>query len=74
MTPVDTIRDEAIRAGGLDPMALLFRVVEYEKASGELLGVPLKDVGFQDAVKRTAALMKKRGDSHFCLEPVGFLQ
>jgi hypothetical protein len=68
------IRDEAIRAGGLDPMSLRFRIVEYEKSSGELLGVPLENLGFCDAVERTAALMGTRGDSHFCLEPVGFIQ
>lgn len=68
------IRDEAIRAGGIDPMSLRFRIVEYEKASGEMLGVPLENLGFGDAVERTAALIDARGDSHFCLEPVGFIQ
>jgi hypothetical protein len=71
---VMAIRDEAIRSGGLDPMSMRFRIVEYEKSSGELLGVPLENLGFCDAVERTAALIGVRGDSHFCLEPVGFIQ
>lgn len=74
MTSADTIRHEAMRSGGLDPMSLRFRVVEYEKASGQMLGVPLADVAFPDAVARTAALIEKRVDSHFCLEPIGYLQ
>jgi hypothetical protein len=71
---ISAIRDEAIRSGGLDPLSLRFRIVEYEKSSGELLGVPLENLGFRDAVERTAALIEKRGDSHFCLEAVGFIQ
>ncbi len=68
------IRADAIRSGGLDPMSLRFRIVEYEKASGELLGVRRENLGFRDAVESTAALIGERGDSHFCLEPTGFIQ
>jgi hypothetical protein len=68
------IRDEAIRAGGLDPLILRFNIVEYEKSSGERLGVPHENLGFKDAVESTAALIGERADSHFCLEPVGFIQ
>ncbi len=68
------MRQEAIRSGGLDPLHFRFRIVEYEKSSGELLGVPMENMGFVDAVEHTAGLIQERADSHFCLEPVGFLQ
>lgn len=68
------IRNEALRSGGLDPLSFRFRVVEYEKSSGEMLGVPLENLAFCDAVERTAALIGARETSHFCLEPVGFVQ
>ena len=55
-------------------MNLRFRVVEYDKASGELLGVPMQDIGFREAIEKTAWLIQTRGDSHFCLHPVGFIQ
>ncbi len=55
-------------------MTLRFRVVEYDKASGELLSVPIWDIGFADAVEKTARLIESRADSHFCLHPVGFIQ
>ena len=71
---LQAMRTEALSAGALDPAALRFRVVEYDKASGEMLGVPIADSGFFDAVEKTAALIRKRADSHFCLHPVGFIQ
>ena len=74
MPNLDAIRNEALRAGALDPMSLRFQIVEYDKHSGEKLGVPCEDVGFREAVARTADLIEIHQDSHFCLEPVGFLQ
>jgi hypothetical protein len=71
---LQAVRNEALSAGALDPMTLRFRVVEYDKASGELLGVPIADIGFIDAVEKTANLIRSRADSHFCLHPVGFIQ
>jgi hypothetical protein len=71
---LQSIRNEAISAGALDPMSLRFRVVEYDKASGELLGVPMQDIGFFEAIEKTARLIEIRSDSHFCLHPVGFIQ
>jgi hypothetical protein len=71
---LQSIRNEAISAGALDPMSLRFRVVEYDKASGELLGVPMQDIGFHEAIEKTARLIQIRSDSHFCLDPVGFIQ
>lgn len=68
------LRNEALLAGAMDPMNLRFRVVEYDKASGELLGIPIQDIGFREAVETTAELIQKRSDSHFCLHPVGFIQ
>jgi hypothetical protein len=68
------LRNEALSAGALDPMKLRFRVVEYDKSSGELLGVPILDIGFLDAVEETARLIQSRSGSHFCLHPVGFIQ
>jgi hypothetical protein len=71
---LQALRNEALSAGALDPLKLRFRVLEYDKASGELLGVPILDIGFFDAVEKTARLIQSRGDSHFCLDPVGFIQ
>lgn len=70
----DAIRNEAISAGALDPMILRFQVVEYDKYSGEKLGIPHEDLLFREAVVKTAGLIESRQDSHFCLEPVGFIQ
>jgi hypothetical protein len=75
MTPdFQTIRHEAISAGGIDLMSLRFRVVEYEKATGELIGVAIENAGFRDAVEETQAMIREKAASHFCLEPVGFIQ
>jgi hypothetical protein len=71
---LQSLRNEALSAGALDPMTLRFRVVEYDKASGEMVGVPIWDIGFIDAVEKTAHLIQSRADSHFCLHPVGFIQ
>lgn len=71
---LQSICNEALSAGALDPRNLLFRVMEYDKTSGELLGVPLEEIGFSEAVEKTAHLIRKRSDSHFCLHPVGFVQ
>jgi hypothetical protein len=74
MPDLQALRSEVLSAGALDPVKLRFRVVEYDKASGELLGVPIEDIGFLDAVEKTARLIQSRGNSHFCLHPVGFIQ
>jgi len=55
-------------------MNLRFRVVEYDKASGELLGIAMHDIGFREAIEKTARLIESRRQSHFCLHPVGFVQ
>ena len=66
--------NEAIAAGALNPMNLRFRVMEYDKASGELLGVPMQNIGLSEAIEKTARLIETRADSHFFLHPVGFIQ
>jgi hypothetical protein len=71
---LQSMREEALSAGALDPMSLRFRVFEYDKASGKLLGIPMQDIGFREAIEQTAQLIQKRADSHFCLTPVGFIQ
>jgi hypothetical protein len=71
---LDALRNEALFAGALDPMSLRFQIVEYDKCSGELLGVRCNDIGFREAIEKTAGLIERRQDSHFCLEPVGFIQ
>jgi hypothetical protein len=71
---VDALRNEAIFAGALDPMSLRFQIVEYDKLSGRLLGVRCENIGFNEAITKTAGLIERRKDSHFCLEPVGFVQ
>jgi hypothetical protein len=68
------MRQEALLSGGVDPMNLRFRVLEFCGLSGELLGVPVSDLGFPEAVETTQALIARRRNSHFCLEPVGFIQ
>lgn len=68
------MRQEALHSGGVDPMSLRFRVLEFCMASGELLGVPVSDLGFPEAVETTQALIARNRNSHFCLEPVGFIQ
>jgi hypothetical protein len=74
MPELDALRHEAIFAGALDPMSLRFQIVEYDKSSGALLGVPCDDIGFREAIEKTAGLIERRRDSHFCLQPVGFIQ
>ena len=71
---VEALRNEAMFAGALDPMSLRFQIVEYDKSSGEMLGVPCDDIGFSEAIVTTAGLIESRRDSHFCLKPVGFIQ
>src|SRR5665213_1326914 len=71
---LNALRNEAIFAGALDPMSLRFQIVEYDKSSGELLGVPCGDIGFREAIETTAGLIERRRDSHFCLQPVAFIQ
>lgn len=55
-------------------MNLMFRVVECDKVSGEVLGVPMQNIGLSEAIERTARLIEKRSDSHFFVHPVGFIQ
>ena len=74
MPNVDALRNEALFAGALDPMTLRFQILEYDKFSGELLSVPGGNLGFEEAIETTAGLIEKNRDSHFCLEPVGFVQ
>jgi hypothetical protein len=71
---MDTIRREAIAAGAVDPFSLRFRVEEYDKASGEFLGVPMQNIGLPEAIEKTARLIQTRIDSHFLVHPVGFIQ
>jgi hypothetical protein len=71
---VEALRNEAVFAGALDPMSLRFKIVEYDKWSGEMLGVPCGDIGFSEAIEKTAGLIERRRDSHFCVQPVGFIQ
>jgi len=70
----ETIRQDALLAGGVDLMSLRFRVVEYEKSSGDLIGVAIENAGFRAAFEKTQKLIARNSESHFCLEPVGFIQ
>ena len=74
MPDFEALRTEALMAGAIDPMSLRFEIVEYDKWSGERLGVPGGDLGFQEAVIKTADLIEANSDSHFCLQPIGFVQ
>jgi hypothetical protein len=71
---IQNLCDEAMQAGALDPMTLRFRVVEYDKFDGTFVSVAFDDIGFPEALEQTADLVRTRSDSHFCLQPVGFLQ
>lgn len=66
--------EQALAAGAVNPMSLRFRVVEYDKFDGTLVGVAFDDLAFDDAVEQTADLIRERADSHFCLQPLGYLQ
>ncbi len=70
----ESIRQDALLAGGVDLMSLRFRVVEYEKSTGDLIGVAVENAGFRAAVEKTQKLIERNSESHFCLEPVGFIQ
>lgn len=74
MPDLQAVRNEALSAGAMDPMSLRFRVVEYDKASGEVLGVPMQNIGLSEAIEKTAYLIQQRSESHFFLHPVGFVQ
>jgi hypothetical protein len=71
---LEALRNQALFAGALDPMSLRFQIVEYDKSSGELLSIPCDDIGFGEAIETTAGLIEPRRDSHFCLQPVCFVQ
>ena len=71
---VNALRSEALLAGALDPMSLRFRIVEYAKSTGDVLGIPFTDLGFREAIETASSLIEFRRDSSFCLEPVGFVQ
>jgi hypothetical protein len=70
---IQTIRSEAIEAGGLDPFLLTFQVLEYSRDSSAYLGVALNDAGLPDAIEETKLLILKRPGSVFYLVPVGFV-
>lgn len=69
-----SLRNEVIKGGAIDPMTLRFQIVEYDKASGAQRGIHAHDLGFRAAIERAASLIPGRDESHFCLEPVGFIQ
>ena len=74
LATAELIRQDSIKAGGSDPMSIRFRVVEYERGTGQMVRVLLEDSGFLEALENTTALLAVSDASHFCLEPVGFVQ
>src|SRR5580658_3826478 len=74
--PVDfqAIRNEAMLAGAVDPTTLRFRLLELDKFDGKILSVASENIGLSEALEQAATLVRVRVDSHFCLEPVGFIQ
>jgi hypothetical protein len=70
---VEALRNQALFAGALDPMSLRFRIIEYDKSSGELLCVACADAGFTEAIETAVGLVESRRDSHFCVQPVAFV-
>jgi hypothetical protein len=73
MPDLQAIRNEAINGGAIDPMTLRFQVVEYSKISGEQLGILADNLGLRAAIETAASLIPERDESHFRLEPVGFI-
>jgi hypothetical protein len=71
---VDTIRHDSLKGGGSDPLSLRFRLVEYERGTGDFIRVLLENSGFPEAVENATRLIAGNDGSHFCLEPVGFVQ
>lgn len=74
MPDIQALRNEVINGGAIDPMTLRFKIVEYHKSSGEQLEIHAHDLGFRAAIETAASLIPGRDQSHFCLEPVGFIQ
>ncbi|MGA2714727.1 MAG: hypothetical protein ABSG41_16630 [Bryobacteraceae bacterium] len=70
---LDALRNEALLAGALDPISLRFQIIEFDKSSGALLSIPCDDIGFREGIETTASLIEARRNSHFCLQPVGFV-
>jgi hypothetical protein len=68
------IRDDALGNGAIDPSGLRFRIVEYRKGSDQLVRVLAHDLCFPAAIEEAMKLMHTRGESRFCLQPVGFVQ
>ena len=71
---LNAVRTEALSAGAMDPAIFRFCILEFDKDSGELLGMPAEDVGLAEGIRKTARLVESRANSHFCLQPVGFIQ
>ena len=61
MPNLESLRNEALFAGALDPMTLRFQIVEYDKFSGELLSIPGGDLGFvpESALNQSDPSLKK---------------
>jgi hypothetical protein len=74
MPNADTLRREAIRAGAIDPMTLRFRIVAYDRVSGDRVGVQDENTTFRDAVEKAAGLIQAQEHLHFLVEPIGFIQ
>lgn len=70
----NAIRDSALRAGAIDPVTLRFQVVEFDKFDGSMIGVAAENIGFTEGLAFTHSLTRTHADSHFCLQPVGFIQ
>ena len=64
MPNFESLRNEALFAGALDPMTLRFQIFEYDKFSGELLSVPGGNLGFEEAVITTAGLIENHSQLH----------
>ena len=71
---VEELREQAIRAGALDPMGLRFRIVRRHRTSGEVAEVQAGNLGFREAVETTIVLSRDGGCFDFVLEPVEFVQ
>jgi len=54
------IRKDALRRGALDPMGLRYRILEYDRSGGGLIGIRAGDLGFREAVEKTAGLDRNK--------------
>jgi hypothetical protein len=70
---ITEIRQAAIQAGGVDPVTLRFRVIEYDKDNGEFRKLLMTDSSLSGAVMEVRRITPECPWSRFVLEPIAFI-